>query len=184
MIKFKHILLSTLAATAMINASAADETMTVNGGSIHFNGSIVATPCVVEQEDQNKQVALGDFQTSKFTEVGSTSAPVQFDINLISCDVETYKNVALTFKGITLPGNASVLAPAAIEASDTVAEGVGIQILQDSNIVTVDGSEATAPFSLLEGKNKLSFQAQYVSTAEEVSAGSASATVDFLMTYN
>ena len=184
MIKFKHILLSTLAATAMANTFAADESLTVNGGSVHFEGSIVATPCVVTQNDQNKPVPLGDFQTSKFTGKGSTSAPVQFDIELISCDVTTYSNVALTFKGITLPGESTILAPAAVESSDTVASGVGIQILQDSEVVNVDGNKATAPFKLLEGSNKLSFQAQYVSTSAEVAPGSANATVDFLMTYN
>lgn len=182
MIKLKSVALLALGFTAVM-ANAADP-LTVQGGTVHFQGSIVNSPCVVDVNSADQTVNLGQFQSSNFVKTGDTSSPVNFDINLISCDASTLSNAAIKFKGPTIEGEDQILSPLATQAADTIAGGVGVQILQDSNILDVNGIGSSEPVALLDGTNKLSFQARYISTSDDVTVGSANAMADFTVTYN
>lgn len=159
------------------------EELVTHGGSVNFKGSIVASSCVLDVDSTEKEISLGKYQAQKLKQPRETSSPVPFDIYLLGCDVSTYTNIALKFKGVTIPDSDDMLAPIALEASETIADGVGIQILKDNKVVKVDGSKETEPFKLLDGDNKLSFQARYVSLTEDIAVGSANATVDFELVY-
>ncbi len=157
--------------------------VTVGGGVVNFTGTIVNTPCVVDNDDASQTVNLGQYRQDAFTGKSSVSSPVGFNIKLTGCAVETFKNVSLTFTGITVPDEEKTLAPIASQSGETTANGVGIQILQNNKLVNVDGSKPTDIVQLNEGNSTLRFQAQYIALADEVSAGSANASADFTITY-
>lgn len=171
-------------AFAQKEQTAYAEEIVTQGGAVNFKGSIVASSCILDVNSTEKEISLGKYQAQKLKQPRETSSPVPFDLYLLGCDVSTYTNIALKFKGVTIPDSDDLLAPIALEASDTVASGVGIQILKDSKVVKVDGSKETEPFKLIDGDNKLSFQVRYVSLTEDIAVGSANATVDFLLVYN
>lgn len=157
--------------------------VTVSGGVVNFAGTIVNTPCVIDNDDASQTVNLGQYRQDGFNGKDSVSSPVGFDIKLTGCATETFKNVSLTFAGITVPDEEKILAPVASQSGQTTATGVGIQILQNSKLVNVDGLKATDIIKMNEGDSTLRFQAQYIALADEVTAGSANASADFTITY-
>ncbi|MDV5228073.1 fimbrial protein [Providencia manganoxydans] len=157
--------------------------ITVKGGIINFTGSIVNTPCVVDNDDASQTVKLGQFRQDAFSGKDSTSSPVGFDIKLTGCAIDTFKKAAVTFSGITVPNSTDKLALTASQAGQSTASGVGIQILQNSEVVKVDGSTPTSSVLLSKGDSTLRFQAQYIALDNQVTAGEANASADFTITY-
>lgn len=157
--------------------------LTVDGGTVNFTGSIVNAPCVVDVNSQGQTVKLGQYRTDSFDGVGSNSAPVDFTINLINCSVETYKSASVKFSGSTPEQSSDVLALTSIQAGSEIAEGVGIQILQDNTPVKVDGSQGTTARVFNPGKNSLPFKARYLALSENITPGEANASADFSITY-
>lgn len=191
MFNLKKLTIMTTLAMIISSVAFAKEEQTANveeivtyGGSVNFKGSIVASSCILDVDSTDKEISLGKYQAQNLKQPRDASSPVPFDLYLLGCDVSTYTNIALKFKGVTIPDSDDMLAPIALEASDTIASGVGIQILKDSKVVKVDGSKETEPFTLIDGDNKLSFQVRYVSLTEDITVGSANATVDFELVYN
>jgi len=181
--KFTIAILPLVMASGFANAAEPATPQTVAGGTVNFTGSIVNTPCAVDVDSTNQTVTLGQYRQSSFKQTGDTSAPVNFSIGLVDCSVDVYKSAAITFKGQTMDGKQDVLALNGGSASEQTAEGVGIQILQNSTPVTVDGSTPAGTTALLEGANNIAFQARYISTAETVSAGAADSMAEFTITY-
>ncbi|MEQ4664175.1 fimbrial protein [Providencia rettgeri] len=191
--KFNKKLIFTVIPVALFlsNNSFADDNpvpnspipITVKGGIINFTGSIVNTPCVVDNDDTSQTVKLGQFRQDAFTGADSTSSPVGFDIKLTGCAIDTFKKAAVTFSGIAVPNSTDKLALTASQAGQSTASGVGIQILQNSAAVKVDGSTPTSAVLLSKGDSTLRFQAQYVALNNQVTAGEANASADFTITY-
>lgn len=172
--------------------------ITVDGGKILFKGSIVAAPCAVDNDTDGEEVRLGQVPVNHFTAKGSTSAAVPFTIKLTGCVLDknaidpattaTYTSAAITFHGETVTGTPTALsieaaASGAGDSTDT-AKNVGIQILQNGKAIAVDGSAATAKQKIYAGSNELPFSADYVATADKVTAGSANSSVNFQVTYS
>ncbi|QXX85193.1 fimbrial protein (plasmid) [Providencia sp. R33] len=186
--KCKFITLVLPICVVLSNNSFAEESgvlspITVGGGIINFHGSIVNTPCVIDNDDASQTVNLGQYRQDAFTGKSSVSSPVGFDIKLTGCATETFKNASLTFSGITVPDENTTLAPVASQSGQITATGVGIQILQNSKLVNVDGLKATDVVKLNEGDSRLRFQAQYIALADKVTVGAANASADFTITY-
>lgn len=184
--RIAYTTLPILSSVMMVGPSFADEPVapiTVNGGTIQFTGSIVNAPCVIDNNSASAVVNLGQYRVDSFSGSGTTSSPVDFNIDLIDCSVDTYSKAAVTFNGVTIDGNNKVLALTARQAADTTAGGVGIQILQDSEALPVDGTTASTLKSFTEEGVSLRFQAQYLALAENVTPGSANASADFTITY-
>lgn len=192
-IKKRFSAIFTLAAVAIISnpASAAENetetkpTVSVQGGTLQMQGSVVNTPCAIDNDSASQSVALGQLRTAEINDKNTVSSPVDFSIKLIGCAIDTYSKASVTFSGNTLAGNSMALAPVGSQANSTVAKGIGIQILQDGNTVQVDGEKATAAKSLNSGNSDLKFQAQYVAlgNATEVTPGAANANVSFTVNY-
>ncbi|RRZ91708.1 pilus assembly protein [Erwinia sp. 198] len=166
------------------NAFANDEDVpsaptpiTVSGGTIQFNGTIVNTPCAIDIGADGHVVELGQYRADDFNSTGDVTPTRTFNIGLNSCAVDTYSKAAITFSGNTAAGNNKAL------SVDGGAGGVGIQIMQNSTALAVDGSEASAAASLMQGNNNLIFQAQYIALADTVTPGAANATANFMITY-
>lgn len=167
--------------------------VTVDGGKINFTGSIVASPCAVNNgTDNNGQtVMLGQVPVNHFTAQGDTSTPVPFNIQLEGCDLtgdsENYTTATITFQGETVSAEKATdlaITGSAGATGENIAKNIGIQILQNGAPVKVDGSTATATQSLQTGNNSIPFSAEYIAEATGVTAGAANAVVDFKMTYN
>jgi P pilus assembly protein, pilin FimA len=176
---------------------AAPDKITVDGGKINFEGSVVAAPCAVDNTTDGKNVILGQVPISHLSAKGNTSTSVPFTIKLTGCDLSvvdpadkdktvSYTSASIIFNGATA-GDDSTLAiqPSASGAGDTTstAQNVGIQIYHNNQLVKVDGSTATPASKILTGINEIPFSAAYVATADGVVAGSANSTVNFQVSY-
>lgn len=165
--------------------------VTVDGGKINFTGTIVAAPCAVDVDNNGASVTLGQVATNKLVAKGDSSSAVPFSIKFVGCDLDggdstgetaNYAKASITFNGTTA-GDDSTLALSTSGSGENVAKNVGIQILQDSKPVKVDGSTASKEASIIAGNNEIPFSAAYVATADKVVAGTGNATVNFRVTY-
>lgn len=168
----------------------APEKVTVRGGQINFEGSVVAAPCAIDNDSMNQTVSLGQVTSKTFKAAGDTSSFVPFSIKLTGCDLTgtnttgNYTKASVVFKGDTAQDNAEVLAiTGAAGAANTVADGIGIQIKQNGTVAKFDGATALSPTALANGDNEVQLTAGYISYANVVTAGAANATADFSVTY-
>lgn len=167
----------TMMVTPGVFAEEEVTTIKVNGGTVSFTGSIVNTPCAVENSSEGQTVELGQFRQSQFEKTGDTAEARAFNIVLSDCAIDTYSKASIYFDGVT-DGDTTVL------TTEGGAEGVGIRILDNaSNPVQLDQSAAAGTAMLIEGNNVLNFKAQYISTADSVTPGGANAGVNFLVEY-
>lgn len=189
---YSLLLLPVLAVSAFSSVAAVPETITVDGGNINFTGSVVNAPCAVDVDHSGKSVMLGQVATNKLVSKGDTSSVVPFTIKLTGCDlaaevaegeeVVNYTKASITFNGSTI-GDDSTLALNTSGSGENLAKNVGIQILQNSKPIKIDGSTATGAASLISGNNEIPFGATYVATADGAVAGTANSTVSFRVTY-
>lgn len=169
-------------------AMAADPVtpVTVNGGVVHFTGSVVDSPCVVDNDSNNATVNLGQVKTSSLAKTGNPlGAAKPFSIHLSDCALTTYTNAAVTFTGPTVSGKTDQLAVNGGGAGSSTAGGVAIQVLDNSGkAVSVDGSTASPAQKLASSDNYLQYSAQYIATSDTITAGAANADANFSITYN
>jgi len=175
-------------------AIAAPNKVSVDGGQINFVGSVVAAPCVVDNDTSSQTVNLGQVSAKALSQKGSKGASVPFNINLVGCDLSvadngnpeeaaSYTKASIVFKGLSTSDD-NTLALLANGSGDTVAQGVGIQIFQNDNMpVNINGTTEAGSTELQNGKNVIPFSASYVATGPNVIAGNANAVVSFRINY-
>lgn len=177
------------AASAASLASGAGNTVTVNGGTVHFQGKLVAAPCAVSDDTSDQTVKLGEYTTHHFAKKGSLGVVKPFEIKLEDCDTSTASSAAVAFSGIADATDPTLLA---INQDDSAsgsatATGVAIKIMDNaSKIVHLDGSTFTDKTTILDGDNTpaLKFTAQYVGVSDSgATGGDANADVNFIMQY-
>ena len=157
---------------------------TVQGGVVHFNGSLVNAACAVSTESADQTVNLGQYRTASFQSIGDTSATIPFKIVLNDCDTTVATTARVAFSGQTTDSDATLLAINSSD-NDATATGVGIEILdEDSSVMTPDGSTFSKGHSLIDGTNTLNFAARYKATAATPTPGQANADAVFTMQYN
>lgn len=179
-------LISSLFMACYANAADPVTPITVNGGVVHFTGSVVDAPCIVDNDSTAATVNLGQVKTSTTAKTGSIlGAAKPFTIHLSDCAQTTYTNAAVTFTGPTVSGKADQLAVNGGGAGSTTASGIAIQVLDNTGkAVPVDGSAASAAQKLTAADNYLQYSAQYIATADTITAGAANADANFNITYN
>lgn len=152
-----------------------------NSGTINFVGTIVDTACAVDVESSNQTVDLGQVRLAAFKNTVGTPAGKQtaFVISLAGCDTSVSKAASITFKGIPDSINNDVLA---VGQGVGAARGIGIQITDKSG-ARIKLGEASATIPLMEGSTNLVFNAQYISTSSNPTAGNTIATARFIITY-
>lgn len=181
-------------ASAFSSVAAVPPKITVDGGKINFTGAVVNAPCAVDVDHNGQSVMLGQVATNKLVKAGDSSSVVPFTIKLTGCDLATevgddpkatvnYTKASITFNGSTIEGDTETLALNSLGSGEDLAQNVGIQILQNSKAVKVDGSTATGTANLIAGNNEIPFGATYVATGNGVVAGAANSTVSFRVTY-
>jgi len=167
-----------LLSTVSINANAD----TVEGGTIKFLGSVVNAACAVDAGDVDKVVKMGQVRLADF---GSTAGTLSknrhdVDIKLLDCDTSVSTTAAVTFNGTGAGGAFTKVLQAGLGAGS--ATGVGIQLF-DSTGSKLDLGVAATPTTLIDGTNVLHYQAAYISTEANPTAGNADANATFTITY-
>ncbi|ELW9440911.1 fimbrial protein [Pluralibacter gergoviae] len=183
----KNLLSVSLAAImGFAGAANAADPVTVNGGVVHFTGSVVDAPCIVDNDSSDQTVNLGQIKaTTSATPDAALGSVKPFTIHLTDCAVDTYTKAAVTFNGTTISGKNTQLAVNGGGAGATTADGIAIQVLDNvGSVVPMDGSVASTAQTLTAADNYLQFSAQYVATAAAVTAGAANADANFSITYN
>lgn len=166
----------------------APKTVTVNGGTVHFKGKLVAAPCAVSTDTSDQEVKLGEYTTHHFKTAGVLGSVVPFQIKLEDCDTSVASTAAVAFSGRTddSSSDSSLLAvDQDLSAGNAgTATNIAIQVLDNqSKPVKFDGTTFVNKTTLIDGENILKFAAQYKSTGV-ATAGDANADADFIMQYN
>lgn len=159
---------------ASLDDSAHTPVMSIN---ITDGGSFYTTAC--EVENKSITVPMGDVKRSEFTAVGSTAANKTFNI-LLNCDAST--NIKMTLTATSDSSKAPGVIALNPASGGTVADGVGIQLLNNNNPVTLGApiTIGTAP----GGSSRVEMVARYYQTKSTVTAGEANGTATFTFTYN
>ncbi|OAD98020.1 type 1 fimbrial major subunit FimA [Pantoea sp. OXWO6B1] len=165
-----------------------DKTVTVNGGTVHFKGKLVAAPCTVSTDTSDQEVKLGEYTTHHFKKAGTLGSIVPFQIKLEDCDTSIAKTASVAFSGRTDSSSkdSSLLAVDQDLSSGNAgtATNIGIQVLDNKSApVKFDGTTFVNSTTLIDGENILKFAAQYKSTGV-ATAGDANADANFIMQYN
>lgn len=174
----KKLIVLTLATVTGLSSSS----LFAADGQINFTGEIIEQSCKVINNPSNPlNVNLGKVAKTAFTGAGSTAAATKFTLQLTDCP-ETVKTANVKFDGTAVKGDSKVLA--LTEGSD-VANGVGIQLSDDSNTI-LPLYTASKAYPLKSGKNanNLDFIARYIATSKEVTPGPANSTASFTINYN
>ena len=153
---------------------------TVAGGSMHFQGVIMAAPCSVEVGDRQLIVNMGQISSNRFHSQGENADPVPFDIHLQDCSTTVRQRVGLSFSGVADGKNPDVLS---VGEGPGIATGVGIALFDSENQLIPLNSPPTVWKKLYIGSNTLHLVARYWATGNQVTGGEANAQVSFSLTY-
>lgn len=125
-------------------------------------------------------VGFGDVEKRAFSGIGTTVSERNFEI-ITNCDSGAIVNMSLN--GTVNPDlNDGAILSLQNYGDSSVANGVGIQILQNSNPIQLNN-----PFLLKQstgGIEKFPFKARYYQTKEKIAPGKANAVLTFSVTYN
>ncbi|MDQ8934215.1 fimbrial protein [Acinetobacter rudis] len=153
----------------------ADPLVKVN---LRFKAMIVDRTCTVSPESQNINVALGTWGTKNMMNVGDQTRPIPFTIRLSDCSAKT---VSLSFKGPQDSNNTQLLAL----SKDSTATNVAIQILdKDRQLLAIDTFTQPAVVDSTNKNIQLNFFANYFATRQNVTAGTANSTANFVLNYD
>ncbi|MEP9266185.1 fimbrial protein [Enterobacter asburiae] len=143
--------------------------------TIHFTGKIVESTCSLNNPE-GQHIDLGTISASTFHQANITSQEKEFSIQLDDCDPTTYTNARITFQGDTVNGNTQLNVTGG-------ATNLGLQILEGSTPLALDGSSSSASKTLGPGTNTFDFKTRYISLDNTVGAGDANANVKFTVEY-
>lgn len=166
--------------TAFAAASEASS-MTVNGGTIKFIGSVTDAPCAISMALKDHVVVMKQVRTAHLTTAGAVSGqPTAFDIDLEDCDASTYKNATMTFNGTP---DATVATALGNQSTSDAATNVALQLYGPDGQELGLG-EASSAVTLVDGTNKVPFKVDYIATDAAATAGSVEATATVQITYS
>jgi P pilus assembly protein, pilin FimA len=145
--------------------------------NLNVTGNIIASPCVFNNGDDNKNINLGEFQAMNMKTPGSSSDPVSFSLVFTQCPAGT-QSVTATFTGTPDPSagsdyymNSGTAKNIAIALTDT-----------DSGALKGNGSSITRPIA--DSMATMAMQANIQSLTGNVLPGTVSAVVVVTMQYN
>jgi len=138
---------------------------------------VLVTGCTITQT--NITVPLKKIRTSDLSAVGSTAAPAAFNIPM-TCD----PGVSVAYQ---LDGTADVSKATGVLANQTgsgMATGVGVQVLQGSNPVTLGTPSATFIITTSNAQQvNIPMTAQYYKNNSKVTPGDVNTIATFTMSY-
>ncbi|WP_217274039.1 fimbrial protein [Shewanella sp. VB17] len=147
-----------------------------NQTTVNFKGEVVSAACGIAPESVDQTVQLGQHPTHIFKAKGSSSIPVQFNIKLIECSLDTYTKAKFTFNGSTDATNSELF------AVNGGAQGVGVRLSHGGTPI-VAGTEATT-VELTIDTNVITFSAALeADDDDDAVAGVAEATTTLNIAY-
>ncbi|WP_413493290.1 fimbrial protein [Morganella psychrotolerans] len=150
----------------------------VISGDFHFKGNITDSSCDITQKDQ--EVELGTHSVAVLKENGSSTAPVEFTIDIKNCSL-SMNALTIQMAGSPHAGNNAIFA---LDADDQSAGKIGIAIkTKDGEAVTPAGGSRNIPLRHDSRDYSLDYAANYQSTGL-ATPGKANATVNYTVTYN
>ncbi|CAI8979886.1 fimbrial protein [Pseudomonas chlororaphis] len=138
--------------------------------------NIINQTCTIS--NKNKTVQLGTWDTNSLSSSGS-SITKPFTIQLDNCPGDSAYTVNIAFSGTSDKTDPTLLA---LKPGRTSATGVGIQILNDNNQPIALGALPTN-HPLPNKSNTFNFALRYKMTKPPVTAGDASGTLTYTLTY-
>ncbi|KHA57340.1 hypothetical protein NM74_06885 [Aeromonas hydrophila] len=176
--KLRNIILAT--SVVLGGANSVYAATVVEGGTVRFNGNVVATPCAVSSESVDQVVYIGQVTTSQFTAAGQKANNGQpFSIKLVNCSAAVSGTASVAFNGLQDLDNPTLLR---VGQGADAAVGIGLGIYEANGTQLHIGSQSR-PVTLLPGQVQFEFMADYVSTKASVTAGDASGVATFSITY-
>lgn len=179
---------SLLALALGLVASTIGTSAFANTGTINFEGKITASTCpidVVNPEDGSigNQVKMGSFESSRFNAIGDEHGGKSFALRVsdaAGCGITATSTAKVTFNGTADPtGSYFAVSPTADGARNVVI------VLKDKNNLPLAPGTASDDYDLNDvGPTDIRFNAYYRSTAALVTAGVASADVQFVVDIN
>lgn len=177
--------LSSLLAVVLLAMSAGQAALAADGSyNLKFTGTIVAETCDVDSSSIEQTIDLGQFSTADFPSVGSVTKFKPFNINLKNC-TQNISGAKVWFTGTQDNANPALLklTDTGMGTADTMATGVGVEILDDNQTSIAINNSNSSVFPLKAGQNTLSFYLRYKSTLATVTAGNATAVMYFDLQY-
>lgn len=183
--KFNKLALVTLLATSAISMGAvADQS---NTGIIKFSGTVVNTPCNIDQESLVQDISFG--QLSRKSLESKQAAEKEFSIKFTNCNFDEFtKNESGEFQPVKTMNMEFTGQNYADDAHTLLATSTG----NKNNLgISIDGFEFGKPTNILDrivnkvGDNTLTFKAlaQIVDPSKEVVEGTFSAISNFRISY-
>ncbi|MCD5983838.1 MULTISPECIES: fimbrial protein [Pseudomonas] len=181
---------TTLPAFALALAAALTGTSAfANTGTINFEGQITSSTCPIEVVNPGdgsvgNLVKMGSIEASRFTKVGQEYSGKRFALRLNDtgdCGLTGTDDVAtVTFNGTAdTSGDYFAVTPTADGAT-----GVAI-VIKDHTGKSIEPGGTSAAYPLIaDGITDMIFNAYYRSTATAITAGAASADVQFVVAVN
>jgi type 1 fimbria pilin len=65
-----------------------------------FSGEVIADACEVQAGDRTLTVSMGQVSSNRFHRVGEDTDPVPFHIQLLNCNTNVSRYVAIQFRGV------------------------------------------------------------------------------------
>ncbi|OWD80311.1 pilus assembly protein, partial [Escherichia coli] len=143
-------------------------------GRVTFNGTVVDAPCSISQKSADQSIDFGQLSKS-FLQAGGVSKPMNLDIELVNCDITSFKGgggvsaakkgtVKLAFSGPRVSGHNE-------ELDTSGGTGTAIVVQAAGKNVSFDGTEGDAN-TLKDGDNVL----HYTAIVKKSSANNAQVT--------
>ncbi|MFM4805363.1 fimbrial protein [Aeromonas bivalvium] len=169
-----------LAVSGVISAVSVAHAAIVEGGTVRFNGNVVAAPCAVASESIDQVIEIGQVTTSQFTAAGQKANNNKpFSIKLMNCSDSVSGTATVAFNGAQDRDNPTLLQ---VGQGADAASGVALG-LYESNGNLLNIGDQSRPVTLRPGQVEFNFMADYVSTQANVTAGDASGVATFSITY-
>lgn len=165
---------------------------------VHFQGSVYASPCVLELNTQEQVVDLGEINSRTFHRVGDRSSPVVFTVRLKDCQrgasrsftnamgeaTQNGKRYYLTGESgvsLSIVGEPDFYNPDLVRISGDV-KGAGLRVFsqEHENLML---NQPKASWVLKPGDNNITLNAALEATRQAVSAGSFSGLVRLKLEY-
>ena len=170
----KSVIAGAVAMAVVSFGAHAAPTIPQGQGKVTFNGTVVAAPCSISQKSADQSIDFGQLSKS-FLQAGGVSKPMNLDIELVNCDITSFKGVGgapaakkgtvkLAFSGPRVSGHNE-------ELDTSGGTGTAIVVQAAGKNVSFDGTEGDAN-TLKDGDNVL----HYTAIVKKSSANNAQVT--------
>jgi major type 1 subunit fimbrin (pilin) len=171
----KTLLCTTL--IAVIAAAAFAPTAQAAGGTITFNGKVLADTCTVAVNG-GATVQLPTVMTSALSTANAVAGATNFNVGLTNCDTNTTSATMAFTAGTTIDTTTGNL-------KNTVSGGstAQIQLLSGASVINTNTNANAPVIAITSGAGSTTLTAQYIAVGAAASAGLVQSTVAFTLTY-